>query len=91
MTLVTQRHETERCDEPGEEIFMESFTNENIRYKISLNDESLISNYTCEYKSINFSVCKHMYLASRILGYIISLDIRRTDKSGIDLELFFPT
>ncbi|RKF74792.1 hypothetical protein GcM3_088038, partial [Golovinomyces cichoracearum] len=46
MTLVTQRHESEECDEPGEEIFVKSFTNENIKYKISLNDEGLISSCT---------------------------------------------
>ena len=57
MTLVTQRHESEECDEPRDGIFVKSFPNENTKYKISLNDEGLISSFTCEYISSNFSVC----------------------------------
>ena len=87
MTLVSRCSSAEECDESGEAIFVISFTNENVKYIITLNDEGLISSCTCEYMSTNFLVCKHMCLVPRILGYIISFDSRNNASTVIDLTL----
>ena len=84
MTLISHLISADECVESGEEKFVKSFTKENIKYNISLNDEGLISSCTCEYMSTNFLVCKHVYLASRILGYIISFDSRKNESTVID-------
>ena len=77
MTLVSRCNSAEKCDESGEMIFVKSLTNENVKYIISLDDEGLISSCTCEYMSTNFLVCKHIYLVSRIFGYILSFNSRK--------------
>ena len=84
MTLVSRCNSAEKCDESGEMIFVKSFTNENVKYIISQNDEGLISSCTCENMSTNFLVCKHMYLVSRTFGYILSFDSRKKNTTVID-------
>ncbi|RKF78177.1 hypothetical protein GcM3_066028 [Golovinomyces cichoracearum] len=46
MALISHSYASEESDESGEEIFVKSFTKENIKYKISLNDEGLVSSCT---------------------------------------------
>lgn len=84
MTLVSRCNSAEECDECREVIFLKSFTNENVKCIISLKYDGLISSYTCEYMSTNFLVCKHIYLVSRIFGYILSSDSRKKDATVTD-------
>ncbi|RKF60248.1 hypothetical protein OnM2_052080 [Erysiphe neolycopersici] len=85
MTFVSHTNDPESCDELGKEILVKSLTKENVQYSVLLNEDGLISRCTCDYMSKSLVVCKHMYLAARVLGYTISFDIRETEASCNEL------
>ena len=58
-------------DKALEEVLVRSFSDEKKIYRIHLNQRGLISNCTCPKMAMKKVVCKHMYMASRILGHEI--------------------
>lgn len=75
MNLVSHMHAQDGSDGLGT-ILVNSFSSENVKYSISLNEDGLISKCTCEYMSKNSVVYKHMYMAARVLGYSLCFEIR---------------
>lgn len=57
-------------------FFVESFTNEETKYVVSLDAASIICKCTCHHMISSKSVCKHMFLVQRVYGYSISFNTR---------------
>ena len=80
LNLVCHSFSSENIDGPGdktkEEVFVKSFSKEDINYNIYLNENGLIAKCSCPYMAFNHVACKHMFIASRILGYGIYYSTR---------------
>ena len=67
--FVERSFDNDTQESLGEDITVRSFTNDDIKYKVLLNNEGQISKCSCPYMSTNNIVCKHMNMASRILTH----------------------
>lgn len=73
-----------------EVLCVKSFTTEDLEYEVSLNAASTIKSCTCPFMVSTNSVCKHMFLAERVLGYNICFETRNSQNAGIGELSSFP-
>lgn len=73
-------------DDYVEIITVRSFQQDDTHYRITLNTSSSLSHCTCPYMTETNSVCKHMFLAERQLGYSICYATR--DKGSVKANTF---
>lgn len=68
--------------DPSDVVTVRSFKNLQISYKLSFTNTGLVSGCSCPFMTSNLVVCKHMFMAQRMCGYMIDFDTRHWDKSA---------
>ena len=79
-SFIRQEAVPRGCDHYSKALSCRSFEKEEVRYDIELNSCLAMTCCTCLYMKKRKSVCKHMFLARRVLGFSICFDTRVTEE-----------
>ena len=83
-SFIRQEAVPRGCDHYSKALSCRSFEKEEVRYDIELNSCLAMTSCTCLYMKKRKSVCKHMSLARRVLGFSICFDTRVTEEITVD-------
>ena len=100
LDLVIRSSTSQHSEGLAESLKVKSFTQGNIVYDITLDLEGQIIKCSCPHMTINPVACKHMFIASGVLGYTINFDTRDfnslssseqiiDDSSAVDRRQYF--
>ncbi|KAI0992809.1 hypothetical protein K3495_g15375 [Podosphaera aphanis] len=79
-SFIRQEAVPRGCDHYSKALSCRSFEKEEVRYDIKLNSCLVMTSCTCLYMKKHKSVCKHMFLSRRVLGFSICFDSRATEE-----------